>query len=114
MASPAVNSTLKGSATDSFATNGSVPSDNNPSYDSSPNPILSDVTSTLSDFSDFDGHEQVLLATDPGSGLRAMIAVHDTTLGPALGGCRMWPYKCDDEALTDVVMPGVDGPTLIR
>ena len=43
-----------------------------------------------------------------------MIAVHDTTLGPALGGCRMWPYKCDDEGLTDVVMPGVDGPTLIR
>ena len=49
------------------------------------------------------GYEKVLRAEDPKSGLRAIIAVHDTTLGPALGGCRMWPYGSEDEALTDVL-----------
>ena len=49
------------------------------------------------------GYEQILKAEDPASGLRAIIAVHDTTLGPALGGLRMWPYKSEDDALTDVL-----------
>jgi len=49
-----------------------------------------------------DGYERVVGCTDPKSGLRAFIAVHDTTLGPALGGLRMWPYASDDEALFDV------------
>jgi leucine dehydrogenase len=48
-------------------------------------------------------HEQVVHCVDPVSGLRAIIAVHDTTLGPALGGCRMWPYETEDEALEDVL-----------
>jgi leucine dehydrogenase len=48
------------------------------------------------------GYEKVVRAEDPASGLRAIIAVHDTTLGPALGGLRMWPYASEDEALTDV------------
>ena len=48
-------------------------------------------------------HEQVVFATDPRRGLRMIIAIHDTTLGPALGGCRMWPYPSEDEALTDVL-----------
>ena len=44
------------------------------------------------DHPDFDAHEQVVFAHDPASGLRAIIAIHDTTLGPALGGCRIWSY----------------------
>ncbi len=51
----------------------------------------------------FHGHEEVVFCNDPESGLRAIIAVHDTTLGPALGGCRMWPYASEDEALEDVL-----------
>jgi leucine dehydrogenase len=47
-------------------------------------------------------HEQFVLCYDEGSGLKAIIAIHDTTLGPALGGSRMWPYASEDEALEDV------------
>lgn len=47
-------------------------------------------------------HEQIVLCSDTSSGLKAIIAIHDTTLGPSLGGCRMWPYKTEDEALEDV------------
>jgi len=50
-----------------------------------------------------DGHEQVLFCSDPASGLQAMIAIHDTRLGPALGGCRMWPYPSFEAALSDVL-----------
>jgi leucine dehydrogenase len=49
------------------------------------------------------GHEQVVLLQDAASGLRGIIAVHDTTLGPALGGIRMQPYASEDEALADVL-----------
>ena len=48
------------------------------------------------------GYERVVRGVDPSSGLHALIAVHDTTLGPALGGLRMWPYASEDEALFDV------------
>jgi len=48
------------------------------------------------------GYEKVVRCDDPATGLRALISVHDTTLGPALGGMRMWPYLSDQEALTDV------------
>jgi leucine dehydrogenase len=48
-------------------------------------------------------HEQVVFCSDRASGLRAIIAVHNTTLGPALGGCRMWPYATESEALEDVL-----------
>ncbi len=51
----------------------------------------------------FAGHEQVTFCYDRVSGLKAIIAIHDTTLGPALGGTRMWPYKTEAEALTDVL-----------
>ncbi|MDX1605340.1 MAG: Glu/Leu/Phe/Val dehydrogenase dimerization domain-containing protein [Candidatus Competibacterales bacterium] len=51
----------------------------------------------------FDAHEQVVFCHDAASGLRAIIAIHDTTLGPALGGCRMWPYPSENAALTDVL-----------
>lgn len=49
------------------------------------------------------GYEQLVFASDEESGLRAIIAIHDTTLGPALGGCRMWPYSAEDEAVIDVL-----------
>lgn len=52
---------------------------------------------------EYDGHEQVAYTFDAASGLRAIIAVHNTHLGKGLGGCRMWPYKDDAEALTDVL-----------
>ena len=55
------------------------------------------------DHPDFDAHEQVVFAHDPASGLRAIIAIHDTTLGPALGGCRIWGYASEAEALADVL-----------
>jgi len=51
----------------------------------------------------FDRHEQVVFCNDRHSGLRAIIAVHDSTLGPAVGGCRMFPYPSDEAALHDVL-----------
>lgn len=50
-----------------------------------------------------DGYERVVQARDDATGLNAFIGVHDTTLGPALGGMRIWPYESEDEALTDVL-----------
>ena len=55
------------------------------------------------DCSDFDQHELVTFARDAESGLSAIIAVHNTSRGPALGGCRMWPYASETEALRDVL-----------
>lgn len=52
---------------------------------------------------EFDDHEQVVFASDRESGLRAVIAIHSTRLGPALGGCRVWPYPDDAAALTDAL-----------
>jgi leucine dehydrogenase len=49
------------------------------------------------------GHEQVVFCQDDTVGLRAIIAIHSTVLGPALGGVRMWPYASSDEALHDVL-----------
>ena len=51
----------------------------------------------------FDDHEQVVFGSDPASGLRAIIAIHNTNRGPALGGCRMWPYPSEEDALHDVL-----------
>ncbi|MCL1140834.1 Glu/Leu/Phe/Val dehydrogenase dimerization domain-containing protein [Shewanella pneumatophori] len=51
----------------------------------------------------FDDHEQVVFCHDKESGLKAIIAIHNTNLGPAVGGCRMWNYESDDEAITDVL-----------
>lgn len=48
-------------------------------------------------------HEQVVFCNDNETGLKAIIAIHNTTLGPALGGTRMWPYANEAEALTDVL-----------
>lgn len=49
------------------------------------------------------GHEQVVFFHSPSNGLKAIVAIHNTTLGPALGGLRMWPYASEDEALMDVL-----------
>lgn len=57
----------------------------------------------LFDFPDFDNHELVLFGRDADTGLSAIIAVHSTALGPACGGCRMWPYATDADAVTDAL-----------
>ncbi len=49
------------------------------------------------------GHKKVVFCSDPDTGLKAIIAIHDTTLGPALGGTRMWAYKTEQDALDDVL-----------
>lgn len=49
------------------------------------------------------GTQQLVFCYDEASGLKAIVAIHDTTLGPALGGCRMWPYRTEEEAVTDVL-----------
>lgn len=54
-------------------------------------------------FPDFDDHEGVHLFTDPASGLKAVIAIHSTALGPAAGGVRFWHYADDSRAVTDAL-----------
>ena len=49
------------------------------------------------------GYEQLVMCSDPASGLKAIIAIHDTTLGPACGGTRIWPYASEEEALEDAL-----------
>ena len=48
-------------------------------------------------------HEQLAFFQDSDTGLKAIVAIHDTTIGPALGGCRMWPYESEGDALKDVL-----------
>jgi leucine dehydrogenase len=55
------------------------------------------------DMREFDGHELVVFGHDVPTGLRAIIAIHSTVLGPAAGGCRMWPYASTAEAVADVL-----------
>lgn len=59
------------------------------------NPIISQMSVM--------GHEQVLFCNDSATGLKAIIAIHNTVLGPALGGTRMWTYSNEIEALNDVL-----------
>src|ERR1700709_2396076 len=49
------------------------------------------------------GHEQLVLCSDPSAAYRGLIAVHSTTLGPALGGTRFWSYANDEEAIIDAL-----------
>jgi len=51
----------------------------------------------------FDHHEGVHFFSDPDSGLRAVIAIHSTALGPSAGGTRMWNYAKSEEMLTDAL-----------
>jgi leucine dehydrogenase len=48
-------------------------------------------------------HEQVVICYEPAAGYKGIIAIHNSTLGPALGGTRFWNYRSDEEALTDVL-----------
>jgi leucine dehydrogenase len=48
-------------------------------------------------------HEQLVICHDEATGLKALIGIHNTILGPALGGTRMWPYSSEEEAITDVL-----------
>lgn len=57
----------------------------------------------LENHPEYDGHENVVMFIDDATGLKAIIAVHDTTMGPSLGGCRFWPYDNDEDAITDVL-----------
>ena len=69
-------------------------------------PPTADASRTSMDvFADMEtmGHEQVLLSHDPSCGYFGIIAIHDTTLGPALGGTRFWQYATTDEAITDAL-----------
>ncbi|MBP2641139.1 MAG: glutamate dehydrogenase/leucine dehydrogenase [Firmicutes bacterium] len=49
------------------------------------------------------GHEQLIFNYDKATGLKAIIGIHDTTLGPALGGCRMWNYRSEKDAIIDAL-----------
>jgi leucine dehydrogenase len=61
-----------------------------------PDPELFDLIAGM-------GHEQAVMSHDPSCGYRSIIAVHDTTLGPALGGTRFWHYETDMQALIDAL-----------
>ncbi len=52
---------------------------------------------------EYDGHEHVAFGHDEETGLRAIIAIHNSNLGPGVGGCRMWPYPDDTAALRDAL-----------
>lgn len=64
--------------------------------------LIQNLDPVLQPMTTYD-HEQVVFCQDKTTGLKAIIAIHDTTLGPALGGTRMWTYKNEMEALNDVL-----------
>ena len=53
----------------------------------------------ITQYMETHGHEQLCAFTNKGVGLKAFIAIHDTTLGPSLGGLRIWPYQDEDAAI---------------
>lgn len=59
--------------------------------------------STIFEAMNMKDHEEVVFFNDPDTGLKSIVAIHDTTIGPALGGCRMWAYATEEEALRDVL-----------
>lgn len=67
------------------------------------NPVESKNSMSLFTAKDFDNHEHVNFFNDPKTGLRAIIAIHNTKRGPALGGCRMWAYASEEDAVTDAL-----------
>ncbi|MSU89275.1 amino acid dehydrogenase [Rhodobacteraceae bacterium 2CG4] len=64
---------------------------------------LRDITAEARRLAAWDGHERIVLGTDTGRGLRAIVAIHDSRLGPALGGTRVWPHPTLEAALTDAL-----------
>lgn len=67
------------------------------------NEVLSKNEVKILEEQSYIGHEKILFCNDSKSKLKAIIAVHNTKLGPGLGGCRMWDYKNQNEALIDVL-----------
>ena len=65
-------------------------------------PITVSDTLTITEIP-VEGYERVVRGVDPQTGLHAIIAVHDTTLGPSLGGLRMWNYASEEDAVFDVL-----------
>jgi glutamate dehydrogenase/leucine dehydrogenase len=65
--------------------------------------VTTRATSGVTDSMLTNGHEQVTWFADPAVGLRAVVGIHSTALGPALGGIRFWHYDRDDDALTDAL-----------
>ncbi len=61
------------------------------------------MTSFIFNELNFDDHEQVVFVSEPKSGLKGIVAVHNTNLGPAMGGCRMWNYASEALAVNDVL-----------
>jgi leucine dehydrogenase len=61
------------------------------------------MAATFEAIEKYGEHEEVVYCYDKSAGLKAIIAIHNTALGPALGGTRMWSYKNEEEALTDVL-----------
>ncbi len=66
-------------------------------------PIMTDITDRARLLRAFDGHEQAIAVQDPSSGLKCVIAIHESVFGPALGGCRMWHYASEIEAVNDAL-----------
>lgn len=64
---------------------------------------VTDITAQAAKLEAFDGHECIWLGRDDSRGLTAIVAIHDTRLGPALGGTRVWPHRTFDAALTDAL-----------
>jgi valine dehydrogenase (NAD+) len=64
---------------------------------------VTDTSTESGVFSRHTGHEQVVFCQDEPTGLRAIIAIYSTALGPALGGTRFYPYRSEDHALADVL-----------
>ncbi len=65
--------------------------------------ILSDITAQSAELEAYDDHERIWLGRDDERGLTAIVAIHNTILGPALGGTRVWPHKTFEAALTDAL-----------
>ncbi len=65
--------------------------------------VKSSMESSFFNSPHFDDHEQIVFCCERDSGLHAIIAIHSTKLGPALGGCRMWNYAADADAIADVM-----------
>ncbi len=66
-------------------------------------PVLTNITPNIRSFPGFEKHQQVIQAIDKDTGLHAIIAIHSSHRGPALGGCRFWTYKTKEEAIIDAL-----------
>lgn len=64
---------------------------------------IADITGQAAGLAAFDGHERIWHGRDEARGLSAIVAIHDTALGPALGGTRVWPHENFEAALTDAL-----------